>query len=111
MELNEALAVAEKEMKEKVKKMKVRAMKKGFLVIAVAIIAFVVSFFIFFKHREVEMTLYQFSYLEMLMPWGYSARYENGIAIIENFFDALTTSILLSLETGVLAGLIIALSD
>jgi|GEM_PF-3009321 len=109
MELNEALILGEKEMKEKMKKMRNRALKRIFFVIAAATIAFLVTFFTFFKHREVEMTFKQFELLKMLIPWGYTVRYEAGIAIIENFVNAIVWSILISLEVAVLAILLVSL--
>ncbi len=88
-----------------------RATRKKVFVVATAVIAFLVSFFTFFKHRETEMTLKQFELLKILLPWGYTAKYEAGVAIIENFGGAIVWSALLSAETGVLASLIIILHD
>ena len=111
MELNEAIIRGKKEMEEKFRKARTRALEKKLIIIAIAVIVFLVSFFSLFKHREVEMSFKQFKILEMLLPLGYTARYETGIAIIENFVDALVLSILLSLESGALTGLIAVLYD
>ena len=106
MELEEAIVRGRKEYEEKLKKAKSRALKKKLIIIAIAVIVFLVSFFLLFKHREVEMSFKQFKILEMLLPWGYTVRYEAGIAIIENFADAIFFSASLSMEAGVLSGLI-----
>lgn len=102
----ESIIRGKKEMEEKFKKARDRALKKKLIVIAIAAIAFLISFFFLFKHREVEMSLKQFKIIEMLLPWGYTAKYEAGIAIIENFADAIFFSALLSAEMGVLACLV-----
>jgi hypothetical protein len=96
-------------MKKKQNAVKIRALKRKLLVVAVVVIVFIVSFFLFFKHREVEMTPKQFELLKTLLPWGCTTRYEAGIAIIENFVDATVWSVLLSIESGLLTFLLVFL--
>ncbi|MFA5086436.1 MAG: hypothetical protein WC468_02525 [Candidatus Paceibacterota bacterium] len=89
-----------------------RALKKKAAIIIVAVIAFAVTFFRFFKHRELEMALAQAQLLEKLLPWGYTMNYApSGIAIVENFWDAVFVSSLVAVELGILAFLIIGLLE
>jgi ABC-type proline/glycine betaine transport system permease subunit len=106
MDLNEALRLGEIDFEKKIKEAKAREIKRIIFILGATIIAFIVAFFAFFKHREVEMSLKQFELLKMLLPWGYTARYETGVAIIENFVGATFLSVLISMEIGVLAFLL-----
>lgn len=112
MELGEAIEEMKRDVRKKVKEAEMRALKKRLAIIVVAIIVFVVSWLIFFKHREEEMTLAQAQLFEKVLPWGYTMDYTPaGVAIIENFWNAMFFSILLAAEFALLAGLILFLLE
>jgi hypothetical protein len=88
--------------------MKLPKTKEAIIIIVVIAVAFVALFFLFHMHSEFEQPP---GFIEKLkwLPWGWSVKYESGLIIVDNLFDALIIAGVYSIILGLLAYVIILL--